>query len=156
MPQRFHGAVARPEPRRFRVSVPNADISVLTWIGAQSDLSASVRALIRDAIRRDGYQDATCYPVKQQPRRGRPPRSADDDVEVVDIVPSETEATEAVEPEATETAVTVVDIENSGADPEPQQIETALSAPSAPAVSSVPTVTTDRSRSVTEMLGAMR
>ena len=145
MPKRFHGAVARPEPRRFRVSVPNADTSVLTWIGAQSDLSASVRALIRDAIRRDGYQDATCYPVKQQPRRGRPPRSADDDVEVVDIVSSETDDTGVVEVvETTDAAVTVVDIENPGADSELQQIET------------VPSVTTDPPRSVTEMLGAMR
>jgi len=57
--------------------VPEADESVLAWIGAQSDLSASVRALIRDAIERHGYRDATCYPVQQQPRRGRPPKQVD-------------------------------------------------------------------------------
>lgn len=73
MPRRFNGSIPRPQSRRFRVSVPDADESVLAWIGAQSDLSASVRALIRDAIERHGYRDATCYPVQQQPRRGRIP-----------------------------------------------------------------------------------
>lgn len=77
MPRRFNGSIPRPQSRRFRVSVPDADESVLEWIGAQSDLSASVRALIRDAIERNGYRDATCYPVQQQPRRGRPPKQAD-------------------------------------------------------------------------------
>ena len=74
MPKRFTGSVPRPQARRFRVSVPDADESVLAWIGAQSDLSASVRSLIREAIERHGYRDATCYPVAQQPRRGRPPK----------------------------------------------------------------------------------
>lgn len=77
MPRRFTGTVPRPQSRRFRVSVPDADESVLAWIGAQSDLSASVRALIREAIERHGYRDATCYPVQQQPRRGRPPKQAE-------------------------------------------------------------------------------
>ena len=57
--------------------MPDADESVLAWIGAQSDLSASVRSLIREAIERHGYRDATCYPVQQQPRRGRPPKSTE-------------------------------------------------------------------------------
>mgnify|MGYP000440756037 CR=1 FL=1 len=83
MPKRFIGSVPRPASKRFRVSVPEVDESVLAWIGAQSDLSASVRALIREAIERNGYRDATCYPVVQQPRRGRPPKqSFDDEVEV--------------------------------------------------------------------------
>lgn len=77
MPKRFTGSVPRPQARRFRVSVPDADESVLAWIGAQSDLSASVRSLIREAIERHGYRDATCYPVAQQPRRGRPPKSTE-------------------------------------------------------------------------------
>lgn len=81
MPKRFMGSVPRPASRRFRVSVPDTDESVLTWIGAQSDLSASVRALIRESIERNGYRDATCYPVVQQPRRGRPPKSAEDEAE---------------------------------------------------------------------------
>lgn len=78
MPKRFMGSVPRPASRRFRVSVPDTDESVLTWIGAQSDLSASVRALIRESIEKNGYRDATCYPVVQQPRRGRPPKNTDE------------------------------------------------------------------------------
>ena len=78
MPKRFLGSVPRPTPKRFRVSVPETDESVLAWIGAQSDLSNSVRALIRESIERNGYRDATCYPVQQQPRRGRPPKNTDE------------------------------------------------------------------------------
>lgn len=81
MPKRFMGSVPRPTPKRFRVSVPETDESVLAWIGAQSDLSNSVRALIRESIERNGYRDATCYPVVQQPRRGRPPKNMGDEVE---------------------------------------------------------------------------
>lgn len=81
MPKRFMGSVPRPAPKRFRVSVPETDESVLAWIGAQSDLSNSVRTLIRESIERNGYRDATCYPVVQQPRRGRPPKPADDEVD---------------------------------------------------------------------------
>ena len=81
MPKRFMGSVPRPTPKRFRVSVPETDESVLAWIGAQSDLSNSVRALIRESIERNGYRDATCYPVVQQPRRGRPPKNVEDEVE---------------------------------------------------------------------------
>lgn len=78
MPKRLIGSVPRPTPKRFRVSVPETDESVLAWIGAQSDLSNSVRALIRESIERNGYRDATCYPVVQQPRRGRPPKNTDE------------------------------------------------------------------------------
>ena len=86
MPKRFMGSVPRPTPKRFRVSVPETDESVLAWIGAQSDLSNSVRALIRESIERNGYRDATCYPVVQQPRRGRPPKSAEDEAEDVTVL----------------------------------------------------------------------
>lgn len=81
MPKRFIGSVPRPASKRFRVSVPETDESVLAWIGAQSDLSNSVRALIRESIERNGYRDATCYPVVQQPRRGRPPKNVEDEAE---------------------------------------------------------------------------
>ena len=37
-----------------------------------------MRALIRESIERNGYRDATCYPVVQQPRRGRPPKNTDE------------------------------------------------------------------------------
>lgn len=86
MPKRFMGSVPRPTPKRFRVSVPETDESVLAWIGAQSDLSNSVRALIRESIERNGYRDATCYPVVQQPRRGRPPKNIEDEADVTTVL----------------------------------------------------------------------
>ena len=100
MPRRFTGTVPRPQSRRFRVSVPEADESVLAWIGAQSDLSASVRSLIREAIERHGYRDATCYPVQQQPRRGRPPKLTEqaEQLETIDGHPIP-EQIAALEPE---------------------------------------------------------
>ena len=100
MPRRFTGTVPRPQSRRFRVSVPEADESVLAWIGAQSDLSASVRSLIREAIERHGYRDATCYPVQQQPRRGRPPKLTDqaEQLETVDGYPVPEQIAALVEP----------------------------------------------------------
>ena len=100
MPRRFTGTVPRPQSRRFRVSVPEADESVLAWIGAQSDPSASVRSLIREAIERHGYRDATCYPVQQQPRRGRPPKSTEqaEQLETIDGHPIP-EQIAALEPE---------------------------------------------------------
>lgn len=100
MPRRFTGTVPRPQSRRFRVSVPEADESVLAWIGAQSDLSASVRSLIREAIERHGYRDATCYPVQQQPRRGRPPKLTDqaEQLEIVDGHPVPEQIAALVEP----------------------------------------------------------
>lgn len=103
MPRRFTGTVPRPQSRRFRVSVPDADESVLAWIGAQSDLSASVRSLIREAIERHGYRDATCYPVQQQPRRGRPPKLTEltdqaEQLETVDGHPIPDQIAALVEP----------------------------------------------------------
>lgn len=103
MPRRFTGTVPRPQSRRFRVSVPDADESVLAWIGAQSDLSASVRSLIREAIERHGYRDATCYPVQRQPRRGRPPKQAEqadqaEQLETVDGHPIPDQIAALVEP----------------------------------------------------------
>lgn len=86
MPKRFMGSVPRPAAKRFRVSVPDADESVLAWIGAQSNFSESVRALIRESIERNGYRDATCYPVVQQPRRGRPPKNIEDEADVTTVL----------------------------------------------------------------------
>lgn len=100
MPRRFTGTVPRPQSRRFRVSVPEADESVLAWIGAQSDLSASVRSLIREAIERHGCRDATCYPVQQQPRRGRPPKLTEqaEQLETIDGHPIPEQIAALVEP----------------------------------------------------------
>lgn len=57
---------------RYRFTVPPADTSVQQWIETQDNLSASLRTIIRESIERDGYVDATCKPVEQLPRRGRP------------------------------------------------------------------------------------
>lgn len=110
MPKRFMGSVPRPTPKRFRVSVPETDESVLAWIGAQSDLSNSVRALIRESIERNGYRDATCYPVVQQPRRGRPPKNIEDEAEDATVLepvvqPDEMVAEPVAQPAAVPTPV---------------------------------------------------
>lgn len=127
MPKRFMGSVPRPVSRRFRVSVPDTDESVLTWIGAQSDLSASVRALIRESIEKNGYRDATCYPVVQQPRRGRPPKSA------------EAEAEDATAPEMIKPGVEPDDevTTTPAADPMPVHEEPAYVAPAQTSVEDV-------------------
>ena len=63
MAQRYVGSQPRPSMRRLRLSVPTTDTSVLDWLGAQSDVNASVRTLIREAIAHHGYEDVTCLPV---------------------------------------------------------------------------------------------
>lgn len=121
MPKRFMGSVPRPTPKRFRVSVPETDESVLAWIGAQSDLSNSVRALIRESIERNGYRDATCYPVVQQPRRGRPPKNIGD--ESVDTVTVESADEPRDETPAPVTAPALVHDEHSDEAPALSNIE---------------------------------
>ncbi|MFD4576725.1 hypothetical protein ACFWNK_30710 [Streptomyces sp. NPDC058417] len=61
------------EPRKVRWTVPAADTSVIEWLNKQTDISQSLRLLIRESIQRDGYVDVFYKPVEQLPRRGRPP-----------------------------------------------------------------------------------
>lgn len=68
---------------RKRFSVPEADVSVLEWLALQSNPSVSIRQLIKESIQRDGMVDITCAAVSQLPRRGRPPKSLDEDEQVV-------------------------------------------------------------------------
>lgn len=57
--------------KRVRISIPKADTPVLTWLAVQQNISFSVRALIKDAIARQGYVDVTCgEPSAKSP--GRP------------------------------------------------------------------------------------
>lgn len=63
---------AKPEPHRYRVSVPVADEAVAAWMELQDDRSLSVRMLIRESIARLGYVDVVNRPVDQLPKRGRP------------------------------------------------------------------------------------
>lgn len=85
--------------RRVRFSVPPADVSVGSWLDAQYSISESLRALIRDAIRRDGIVDVINRPVRQEPRRGRPPRTGDEPADPV-IESAAEDAEPVVEPAA--------------------------------------------------------
>lgn len=82
--------------RRVRFSVPPADVSVGSWLDAQYSISESLRALIRDAIRRDGIVDVINRPVRQEPRRGRPPRIGNEPAD--QVVESEHASTPAPAP----------------------------------------------------------
>ncbi|WP_422934096.1 hypothetical protein [Sinomonas sp. P47F7] len=62
---------AKPQPHRFRVSVPVADEAVVAWMELQDNPSLSVRMLIRESIERQGYVDIVNRPVSQLPRHGR-------------------------------------------------------------------------------------
>lgn len=61
------GAPAKPQPHRFRVSVPAADEAVVAWMELQDNPSLSVRMLIRESIERLGYIDVVNRPVAQLP-----------------------------------------------------------------------------------------
>jgi hypothetical protein len=61
----------KPQPHRFRLSVPAADEAVLAWMNLQDNPSLSVRMLIRESIERLGYVDVINRPVAQLPTRGR-------------------------------------------------------------------------------------
>lgn len=65
--------VGSKESRR-RIRVPAKDRTVIEWMDEQEDLSASLRLVVRDYIRRYGVGDVMCQPVQQEPRRGRPPK----------------------------------------------------------------------------------
>lgn len=68
--------MAKIPMKRYRLSIPEADVTVSDWSAAQSNFSASVRRLINDYVERYGYTDATCQRKEQLPRRGRPPKDA--------------------------------------------------------------------------------
>ncbi len=42
---------------RYRFVVPETDAAVCDWVGAQSDLSLSLRLLVREHVQRCGYSD---------------------------------------------------------------------------------------------------
>jgi hypothetical protein len=63
---------AKPQPHRYRVSVPAADEAVVAWMELQDNPSLSVRMLIRESIERQGYVDIVNRPVSQLPKHSRP------------------------------------------------------------------------------------
>jgi hypothetical protein len=113
--------------RRVRFSVPPADVSVGSWLDAQYSISESLRALIRDAIRRDGIVDVINRPVRQEPRRGRPPRTGDEPADPV--IESAAEDAEPVVEPAAPSAPAV----ESGSAPTPAPAPAPASPPSPPA-----------------------
>ncbi len=68
------------------------DTSTLEWLARQDNASQSMRALVRDYIERHGYTDPTSRPVRQLPRRGRPP--LEEGYIPEDVVGEETEVPE--------------------------------------------------------------
>lgn len=64
-------------PKRYRISVPLDDVSVIEWMNCQHSLSLSLRQLVKAAIEVNGMRDyfaSGSGEVVQKPRRGRPPK----------------------------------------------------------------------------------
>lgn len=64
-------------PKRYRISVPLDDVSVIEWMSCQHSLSLSLRQLVKAAIEVNGMRDyfaSDSGEVVQKPRRGRPPK----------------------------------------------------------------------------------
>lgn len=64
-------------PKRYRISVPLDDASVIEWMSCQHSLSLSLRQLVKAAIEVNGMRDyfaSGSGEVVQKPRRGRPPK----------------------------------------------------------------------------------
>lgn len=55
--------------KRVRITIPAQDEEVLRWLARQSNVSVSVRQVIREAVASYGYGDVTCTSVRG---RGRP------------------------------------------------------------------------------------
>lgn len=65
------------DPRRFRVTVPADDESVIEWLDCQHSVSMSLRMLVRAAIEAYGMRDyfaTESGEITQRPKRGRPAR----------------------------------------------------------------------------------
>lgn len=61
---------------RYRFSVPVQDTMVHDWVHSQSNLSFSLRVLIKAFVNEYGNQDATCLELGSAPKkRGRPSNS---------------------------------------------------------------------------------
>ena len=82
-------AKAEENFKRYRFSVPHADVSINKWVEQQSNLSMSLRMLIGECIEKVGYVDYTCRERIPGARRGRPPKAS---YESEDIQESEPES----------------------------------------------------------------
>lgn len=90
------GRPKEPPAMRYRLKVPESDASVIAWMDAQSELSISLRLLIKEDIIRNGFTDVTCRPVGQLPKRGRPSNA---EVELRESVPVMDDDVEEVKPQ---------------------------------------------------------
>lgn len=64
--------------KRYRISVPLDDVSVIEWMSCQHSLSMSLRQLVKAAIEVNGMRDyfaSDSGEVVRKPRRGRPPKA---------------------------------------------------------------------------------
>lgn len=72
---------------RVRFSCPVTDKQVFDWIQGQSNLSASIRHIIKQYVAEHGYGDATCEPYGFS-KQGQ---NVEKSVEIVETVPQKVE-----------------------------------------------------------------
>lgn len=48
--------------RRFRISVPEKDEDVIAWFEEQEEISASIRVLVKNFVKKEGVVDVMCRP----------------------------------------------------------------------------------------------
>lgn len=103
----------KPTMIRYRFSVPQKDISVVKWIQNQSNVSQSIRELIKNQIKKTGYDDVTCQEVHKLGPVGRPasPKKSveSEAAEQAMFVPSEPKPVVQAQPQQISTQTSVDD-----------------------------------------------
>ena len=70
--------------KQYHFTVPLNDTDVKEWISLQANLSVSVRMLIRESVKREGFVDVFCKPVQNLGiRPGRPAGTSEKNVEEI-------------------------------------------------------------------------
>lgn len=99
----------KPTMIRYRFSVPQKDVSVVEWIQNQSNVSQSIRELIKNQIKKTGYDDVTCQEVHKLGPVGRPasPKKSveSETAEQTMVVPSEPKPVVQPQQVSTQTSV---------------------------------------------------
>lgn len=103
----------KPTMIRYRFSVPQKDVSVVEWIQNQSNVSQSIRELIKNQIKKTGYDDVTCQEVHKLGPVGRPasPKKSveSETAEQTMFVPSEPKPVVQAQPQQVSTQTSVDD-----------------------------------------------
>lgn len=103
----------KPTMIRYRFSVPQKDVSVVEWIQNQSNVSQSIRELIKNQIKKTGYDDVTCQEVHKLGPVGRPvsPKKSveSETAEQTMVVPSESKPVVQAQPQQVSTQTSVDD-----------------------------------------------